>query len=268
MTATLTATARNRPGPPPWLVEADPRDGIRVRVDGATTLHTGQLAEPSYRVDVVTEDCLVELACGPALLRFACRTGLDAPAAGWSVAAPGPDTRSSLPVRVRQVVWACAGDREAIAAVAEISEWVADEAALRGSGRPPGEARRWRVGAERLRSQLETAQALRRVPTRPLRDEFLRQCARGELSAMEVGRRLGWFWPAASRRPDSARVLRRLGLIAQSSDRRDAAARLRRDPQLEQLAAQVAELTASLTYPVAVALCRALGCDPSDFGCL
>jgi len=267
MSATLIPAPRAHPAAPPWLADADPRDGIRVRVDGATTLHTGQLADPSYRVDVLTEDCLLELACGPALLRFGCRPS-DAAAAGWRVEAPGLRPSRSLPVRARQVLWACAGDREACAAVAEITSWVVREARLRSETCPPAGARAWRVAAERLRGQLNSAHALRRVPARPLRDEFLRQCARGELTAMEVARRLGWFWPAASRRPDSARVLRRLGLISQSSDRRDAAARLRRDPQLERLAEQLAELTASLTYPVAVALCRALGCDPSDFGCL
>ena len=88
MTATLIPAPRAHPTPPPWLADADPRDGIRVRVDGATTLHTGQLAEPSYRVDVLTEDCLLELACGPALLRFACRPDGD----GESPERPGRDS--------------------------------------------------------------------------------------------------------------------------------------------------------------------------------
>src|SRR3954471_19644488 len=131
MSATLTATPRTRPGPPPWLVDADPRDGIRVRVDGATTLHTGQLAEPSYRIDVLSEDCLVELSCGPALLRFACRledAAASGPAAGWRAEAAGLVPQPRLPVRTCQVLWACAGDREAGAAVAEITAWIAEEA--------------------------------------------------------------------------------------------------------------------------------------------
>src|SRR5687768_13124307 len=92
MSATLIPAPRAHPTAPPWLADADPRDGIRVRVDGATTLHTGQLAEPSYRVDVLSEDCLLELACGPALLRFTCRLDggtSERPSVGWSVEAPG-----------------------------------------------------------------------------------------------------------------------------------------------------------------------------------
>jgi hypothetical protein len=75
MTAALTASPRT-PGahrePPAWLAAADARQGIRVRIDGATTLHTGLLAEPGYRADVVTEDCAVELVTDDTLLRFAC----------------------------------------------------------------------------------------------------------------------------------------------------------------------------------------------------
>src|SRR3954447_22849239 len=128
MTASLTAPAlrrETRRQPPPWLVAADPRDGIRVRVDGATTLHTGQLAEPSYRVDVVTEDCTLELAADGALLRFTCvpaGDGGDPPLpgrlSGWSVEGfDAGGVRHRLPARSTHVLCACAGDREATEAV-------------------------------------------------------------------------------------------------------------------------------------------------------
>ena len=275
MTATLIPTPCVGAEPPPWLANADPRDGIRVRVDGATTLHTGQLAEPSYRVDVLSEDCQLELACGPALLRFTCRPdgdGGEQPERpgrgfGWSVEAPGQGPQW-LRTRPCQVLWACAGEREAGAAVAEITDWVTEEAELRGSAGDPAMARAWRVAAERLRRQLETAQALRRVPVRPLRDEFLRQCARGELTAMELARRLGWYWPASSKRPDSARALRRLSVKFEPSERRESAYKRSLSAGEREVYELLEDHGSSLSYELAVKVCRALGCDPADFGCL
>jgi hypothetical protein len=105
------------------------------------------------------------------------------------------------------------------------------------------------------------------VPVRPLRDEFVRQCARGGLTAGQLARRLGWYWPRGSRRPDTARVLRRLGLIADGSARR-AVRRERLAPEERELAAAVEAVSASMSYELAVAICRALRLDPADIGCL
>jgi hypothetical protein len=288
MTAALTAPAirgETHREPPPWLAAADPREGIRVRVDGVTTLHTALLAEPHYRVDVLSQDCAVELSAEGALLRFSCLPAddggdppLPAPHCGWSV--EGFDARLGrhrLPARVTDVLCACAGEREATEAVAEITRWVARECALRAEAlRPTGRGRAdrraaataWRGAGKRLASSLATARGLRRAPVRPLRDEFLRQCARGELTAMELARRLGWYWPASTRRPDSARVLRRLSLIAEPSERRQSAYKRSLSAGERAVYEQLEDHSACLSYELAVKVCRALGCDPADFGCL
>lgn len=276
MSATLVPVRRVTPSQPDWLANADPRDGIRVRVDGATTLHSGCLAEPSCRVDVEREDCAVELCCDGALLRFACLPAGDGNTPprpgeefGWSV--EGFD-RAGCPhrlgVRVGQVLCACAGDREAGGAVEEITLWVAREAELVAQQQPARAATAWRQSARRLRAALVKAQAIRHVPVRPLRDAFLRDCARGELTAREVARRLGWYWPLDSGRPDSARVLRRLGLIEEPSERRDSAAKRALGEGAREVHEQLADATACVTYAVAVELCRGLDRDPADFGCL
>jgi hypothetical protein len=283
MTATLVPPEQRRTGPPPWLRGVDPRDGIRVRVDGQTTLQTGDLPDPSYRVDVVCEDCTVDIAHPEALLRFSCDPDVEratgwpqpGPRFGWSVEAVLADgSRRRGGAQLWQVLAACCGDRDATEAVCEITRWVACEAdeharELRACSVEP--ARRaaiaWRERAEALRDALGRARELRRVPVRPLRDEFVRQCARGRLTAGQLARRLGWHWPRGSRRPDTARVLRRLGLIPDASARR-AARRERLAPQQRELAAAVEAVSASMTYELAVEICRALRLDPADIGCL
>lgn len=273
--------------PARWRRDAHATDGCTVTVDGRDVLRVGVRAV--YRADVDTAARTVFLIADGRALEFNCRASGDArrperPAGdfGWTAGSVDrPDI--AVAVRVGHVLTVCLQDRDATAAVEQITRAVADEgrataATLRGDA-PPGPAGReqraaadaWHSAAARLETGLETAAALRRVPVRPLRDEFLRQLARGQITASTLGARAGWHWRASPGRRahgDSARVLRRLGLSPDPSDRRETARRRCASPAERELLDDLDDITATMSYDIAVKLCRGLRRDPADFGWL
>lgn len=83
------------------------------------------------------------------------------------------------------------------------------------------------------------------VPNAPLRREYLRRHQRDGLTVAELAVTLGWQRSRNDPRPDAARVMRSLGLAC------DVGRALPR---------------ATATYPIAVALARALDMTPYDAG--
>jgi hypothetical protein len=262
-------------------------DGCSVTLDGREVLHVG--ARPAYRADVDTSLRAVFVIADGRALELRCQAAGDGanperpgPRFGWT-ASRADRERAEVPVRAGQVLTACLQDRDAVAAVAQITRSVADEARRVASGvragalpgAPGAELRSaadaWYRVALQLDASLETAARLRRVPVRPLRDEFLRQRARGEVTAAVLGARVGWHWRASPGRRthgDSARVLRRLGLSVDPSDRRPTRRRRRASPAERALLDDLDDVTATMSYDVAVKLCRGLRRDPADFGWL
>lgn len=90
-----------------------------------------------------------------------------------------------------------------------------------------------------------------RVPLAPFQEAFHRLEKAGEISAHSLAIRLGWTrrYEGGALRGDSTRVLRYLGLMAQTNGRTG-----RKTTRT------------SVNYSTGVKLCRAMGVDPVDVG--
>jgi hypothetical protein len=283
----MSASALAIPASPAaWRRAASATDGCAITVDGREVLHIG--ARPVYRADVDTSLHAVSLVADDRAVNFGCQAAGDGgaperpgPRFGWRASAP--DGSAEVSVRVGHVLTVCLQDRDASRAVEQITRAVGADARQRATALradapsgPAGHAARtaadaWYMAGLRLVAGLDSAARLRRVPVRPLRDEFLRQVARGEITATALAARVGWRrrgGPGRRCHGDSARVLRRLGLSIDPADRRPTQRRRRATADERALLDDLDDVTATVSYDIAVALCRGMRRDPADFGWL
>lgn len=144
-------------------------------------------------------------------------------------------------VTVGEVVCACLREWEAEQLVLELSRVAARRALRRGE--------RWRPAGERLASQVYSARGRGRVSALPFqvlfrhrRDPARERPLSGNLAAERIG-----F--SADGRPDSTRLLRRLGLAEQCEHTGERRRRQR-----------------SVGYRTGLALCEAIDIDPVELG--
>jgi hypothetical protein len=160
---------------------------------------------------------------------------------GWSRRDRG---RRAVPATVGEIVNRCLRDWEAEQAVAELTLAAAVRAERRGED--------WAEAAARLRRQLQAARRLRRLPARIFQKWWVyladeRRPEGGRLTEPVAALRAGYL--TADGDPDTARLLRRLGIADSARSR-----------------CGVCSRSTHVNYETALALCRALGRDPVELG--
>jgi hypothetical protein len=159
----------------------------------------------------------------------------------WVERAPGRRGARNVPVSVGDVVCHCLREWDAEQRVIELSLAVAARAQRRGG--------RWERAARRLASQAHAARRRESVSTLPFQILFQHLSdpeREGPLSPSLAADRIGYL---AGGRPDTSRLLRRLGL----ADQRDGTARKPRRQR-------------SVGYRTGLELCRAIDVDPVELG--
>jgi hypothetical protein len=159
----------------------------------------------------------------------------------WVERAPGRRGARNVPVSVGDVVCHCLREWDAEQRVIELSLAVAARAQRRGG--------RWERAAKRLAGQAYAARRRESVSTLPfqilfhhLSDPQRERPLTTSLAAERIGYRAGG-------RPDTSRLLRRLGL----ADQRDGSVRKPRRQR-------------SVGYRTGLELCRAIDVDPVELG--
>ncbi|MBD0282651.1 MAG: hypothetical protein ICV69_10725 [Thermoleophilaceae bacterium] len=159
----------------------------------------------------------------------------------WVERAPGRRGARNVPVSVGDVVCHCLREWDAEQRVIELSLGVAARAHRRGG--------RWERAAKRLAGQAHAARRRESVSTLPFQILFQHQSdpeREGPLTPSLAAERIGYH---AGGRPDTSRLLRRLGL----ADQRDGSARKPRRQR-------------SVGYRTGPELCRAIDVDPVELG--
>lgn len=160
---------------------------------------------------------------------------------GWALQGDRPPTAQAT---VGDVVSRCLRDWDVEQIVAQITL----AAAVRAEQREGD----WAVAAARLRRQVQAARRLRRVPARLFQKWWVyladeRRPDDCRLSEHVAALRAGYV--RANGDPDTARLLRRLGIADNAVNR-----------------CGVRSRSSQVNYETALTLCRALGRDPVDLG--
>jgi hypothetical protein len=159
----------------------------------------------------------------------------------WVERAPGRRGARNVPVSVGDVVCHCLREWDAEQRVIELSLAVAARAQRRGE--------RWERAARRLAGQARAARRRESVSTLPFQILFQHLShpeREGPLTPSLAAERIGYH---AGGRPDTSRLLRRLGL----ADQRDGTARTPRRQR-------------AVGYRTGLELCRAIDVDPVELG--